>query len=91
MYIIRCFLLQNNEGLTNVLCISFQLDSYSQRSNAIELVLRDLRAKNVLQALRGWRDECFNVWADVGAEPLFQMERSAVSEYLIQKCVITKK
>ncbi|KAK3871992.1 hypothetical protein Pcinc_022897 [Petrolisthes cinctipes] len=59
--------------------LNSQLDSYSKRSNAVELVLRDLRAKNVLQALRGWREECFNVWADVGAEPLFQMERSAVT------------
>ncbi|KAG7158460.1 Nudix hydrolase 20,-like [Homarus americanus] len=56
-----------------------QLDSYNKRSNAIDLVLQDLRTKNVLVALRGWRDECFNVWADFGVEPLFKMERSGVT------------
>ncbi|KAK7083407.1 hypothetical protein SK128_024030, partial [Halocaridina rubra] len=56
-----------------------QLDSYTARSNALEFVLRDLRAKNVLYALQGWREECFNVWADYGTEPLFKIERSAAT------------
>lgn len=56
-----------------------QLDSYTARSNALEFVLRDLRAKNVLYALQGWREECFNVWADYGTEPVFKIERSAAT------------
>lgn len=57
-----------------------QLDTYAKRTSAVDLVLRDLRAKNVVRALRGWRDERFCVWGEFGVgEPLFEVERSAVT------------
>lgn len=57
-----------------------QLDTYGKRTSAVDLVLRDLRSKDVLRALRGWRDEAFCVWADFGhGEPLLEVERSAVT------------
>ncbi|XP_069192361.1 uncharacterized protein [Procambarus clarkii] len=79
---VACCLLDYPQVFTptpDAFILNVQLDSYTKRSNAIDVVLRDLRAKNVLRALRGWRDECFNVWADFGVEPLFKMERSAVT------------
>ena len=53
------------------------------RSEAIAAVLEDLRRKDVLISLRGWRNECFNVYNDFGRDPLFRVERSAVSKYKI--------
>ncbi|KAL7648847.1 UNVERIFIED_CONTAM: hypothetical protein RMT77_000766 [Armadillidium vulgare] len=54
-----------------------EFTTYESRTQAIDIVLRDLRVKSNLIALRGWRDECFNVWSDFGSEPLFKIERSA--------------
>ncbi len=33
------------------------LDSYQTRSEAVAQVLKDMRAKDCLKTLRGWRDE----------------------------------
>ncbi|XP_064122007.1 uncharacterized protein LOC135226413 [Macrobrachium nipponense] len=79
---VACCLLDYPQVFTptiDAFIINPQLDSYAARSNAIELVLRDLRAKNALYSLSGWREECFNVWADFGTEPLFKIERSAAT------------
>ncbi|XP_069974917.1 uncharacterized protein [Penaeus vannamei] len=79
---VACCLLDYPQVFTatpDAFIINPQLNSYASRSSALDYVLRDLRAKNVLLALRGWREECFNVWADFGAEPLFKIERSAAT------------
>ncbi|XP_063848033.1 uncharacterized protein LOC135093081 [Scylla paramamosain] len=80
---VACYLLDYPQVFTptpTAFLLHPQLDSYTKRSSAVDLVLRDLRAKNVLSALRGWRDERFCVWGQFGVgEPLFEIERSAVT------------
>ncbi|CAL4162647.1 unnamed protein product [Meganyctiphanes norvegica] len=79
---VACYLLEYSHVFTPTphgFFLNQQLDSYTLRSSAIDVVLRDLRAKNILTAFRGWREECFNVWADFGTEPIFQIERSAAT------------
>lgn len=81
---VACCLLDYPQVFTptpDAFILNSQLDSYNSRSNALELVLRDLRAKNVLYALKAWREECFDVWADFGTEPLFKIERSAATVF----------
>jgi hypothetical protein len=40
-------------------------------------VLRTIRQKNVLVALKGWRNECYEIRPTFAEPPLFKMERSA--------------
>ena len=52
-----------------------QLRGFSDRSAAVEAVLRRLAADGTIA---GWRDENYPVAADFAAPPLMQMERAAV-------------
>ena len=45
-------------------------------------VLMDIRLKRETIALRSWRNENFVVWGHYGTEPLMEVERAAVGQYL---------
>ncbi|XP_013384003.1 uncharacterized protein YJR142W isoform X1 [Lingula anatina] len=53
------------------------LQTFEERSEAVEKVLLDLREKDVFKTLRGWRDEYFNIWYKFSEPPLMKMERAA--------------
>lgn len=53
------------------------LDTYDNRSAAVEDVLKQLKIKNKFIALRGWRNECYNVRATYDSKPLLKMDRSS--------------
>ncbi|XP_065210409.1 uncharacterized protein LOC135838629 [Planococcus citri] len=51
--------------------------TYDERTKNVDAVLRDLRSKNALITLKGWRDEDFEVRSSFSSESLFKMDRSA--------------
>jgi len=53
------------------------LKTFHERSAKIDMVLRSLRDKNVFIALRGWRNENYEIKPNYAQPPLFRMERSA--------------
>merc|ERR1719347_873258 len=57
--------------------IVLDINTVQERNDAIEKVLKDLRAKGAFLALKGWRDECYEIRGNFGEPPLFKMERSA--------------
>jgi len=61
------------------------LQSYEDRSTTVAEVLQELRLKNVLVTLTGWRDECYEVRTNFGEVPLMKMERSATCLFGIKK------
>ncbi|XP_018578172.1 uncharacterized protein YJR142W isoform X2 [Anoplophora glabripennis] len=50
---------------------------YEERSNQVDKVLKELRAENALIALKGWRDECYNVKTEFNSKSFLKMDRSA--------------
>ncbi|XP_028397445.1 nudix hydrolase 24, chloroplastic-like [Dendronephthya gigantea] len=61
------------------------LNSSTERTYKINNVLQSLREKDIFYALKGWRNEMYNVCKSFGQKPLFQMERSAVSLFGLQQ------
>ena len=57
--------------------ISEGLQTPEERNKALETVLLDLRKQNIFEALRGWRDECYDIKEHFSSPALFKMERSA--------------
>jgi len=53
------------------------LKSPEERNKALETVLLDLKKQNMFEALRGWRDECYDIKEHFSSTALFKMERSA--------------
>ncbi|XP_041976587.1 uncharacterized protein YJR142W [Aricia agestis] len=51
---------------------------YQQRTSKVAEVLQSLRKENEICALKGWRDECFEVSTPFCHESLLEMDRSAV-------------
>ncbi|CAH2107472.1 unnamed protein product [Euphydryas editha] len=50
---------------------------YQERTSKVAEVLQDLRKENEIFALKGWRDECFEVSTPFHHESLLEMDRSA--------------
>ena len=57
--------------------INEELKSPGERDKALETVLLDLKEQNLFEALRGWRDECYDIKEHFSSPALFKMERSA--------------
>jgi len=57
--------------------INEALKSPAERNKALETVLLDLKKQNLFEALRGWRDECYDIKEHFSSPALFKMERSA--------------
>ncbi|XP_059062125.1 uncharacterized protein LOC131854955 [Achroia grisella] len=51
---------------------------YKQRTMRVAEVLQNLRVENEICALKGWRDECFEVSTPFYHESLLEMDRSAI-------------
>ncbi|XP_026683727.1 uncharacterized protein LOC103515132 isoform X1 [Diaphorina citri] len=51
--------------------------TYESRSKCLDQVLHEFKTKNLFVALKGWRDECYEVRTRYTSEPLMKMERSA--------------
>ncbi|KAH9496342.1 hypothetical protein Btru_010658 [Bulinus truncatus] len=56
--------------------LSSTFKTYKERTNALKGMLEDLRQKDVITALRGWRDENYSVSQKFTDEPIFEIERS---------------
>ena len=54
-------------------------NSFEEISRKIDVTLRSLRdsPNHDFIALRGWRNECYNIRPEFAESPLFKMERSA--------------
>ncbi|KAL1464307.1 hypothetical protein WDU94_003965 [Cyamophila willieti] len=63
--------------VNNTVHLNPSFHTYEARSKCLDQVLRELRTKNVFVALKGWRDECYEVRTRYTSEPLMKMERSA--------------
>jgi len=57
--------------------INEDLKNAEERNKALEAVLLDLKKQNLFEALRGWRDECYDIKEHFSSPALFKMERSA--------------
>ena len=57
--------------------INEDLKSAEERNKALEAVLLDLKKQNLFGALRGWRNECYDIKEHFSSPALFKMERSA--------------
>ena len=53
------------------------LSGYEEISAQVDSTLRLLREKNCFNALKGWRDETYDIRPCFGQPPLFAMERAA--------------
>ncbi|CAF1128307.1 unnamed protein product [Didymodactylos carnosus] len=54
---------------------------YASRTSAVEKVVNDMRKRDSLLTLRGWRDEVYTIAASYNSPPLFAMERAATSAF----------
>ncbi|XP_017780484.1 PREDICTED: nudix hydrolase 24, chloroplastic [Nicrophorus vespilloides] len=50
---------------------------YEERTNKVNDVLKQLRCEGKFIALKGWRDECYEVRREFNTESLLRMDRSA--------------
>jgi len=59
--------------------VSFQKDltTYSSISTALAKFLEDMKAKNIFNTLKGWRNECYEVRTKFSNQPVFKVERCA--------------
>ncbi|CAG5126739.1 unnamed protein product [Candidula unifasciata] len=56
--------------------LSSEYKTYSERTSAINSMLKDLREKNVIQALTGWRDENYRMSQRFTDDPVLEIERA---------------
>ena len=78
--------LNKHKWFQKTLTLNLRLQITGYHSNliqAIDQVLRTIRQKNVLVALKGWRNECYEIKPTFAEPPLFKMERSATCELTI--------
>ncbi|CAM2723088.1 unnamed protein product [Rotaria socialis] len=61
------------------------LNTNESRSEAVAQVVNDMRARDCLKTLRGWRDELYLVKSAYSQPPLFKIERAATSIFGIRK------
>ncbi|XP_037077579.1 uncharacterized protein YJR142W-like isoform X2 [Pollicipes pollicipes] len=61
------------------------LDTPAARSEAMAQLLERWRDQEDLVALRGWRNECYDVRVSFSSQPLLKMERSATSVFGIRQ------
>ncbi|XP_013880226.1 thiamine pyrophosphokinase 2 [Austrofundulus limnaeus] len=61
------------------------LDSYETRSQAVDVVLQNLRREESIPCLRGWRDERYSVMPRLSDAPLMWMERAATSLFGVKR------
>ncbi|KAI4454765.1 thiamine pyrophosphokinase [Holotrichia oblita] len=61
----------------NQVSLNQNLDSYDKRSVAVENVLKQLKVEDKFVALKGWRNECYEVRASYDSKPLLKMDRSS--------------
>uniref|UniRef100_A0A0A9WYM3 Nudix hydrolase domain-containing protein n=1 Tax=Lygus hesperus TaxID=30085 RepID=A0A0A9WYM3_LYGHE len=62
---------------------------YNERSQRIEEVLMEWRQRGRFVALKGWRDECYEIKRLFSSEPLLKMDRSATCLFGICKYGVT--
>jgi len=62
---------------SNQIDICPEISGFQEISDNIDRVLRSIRDKDLFQALRGWRNETYDICAQYGQPALFAMERSA--------------
>lgn len=65
--------------------LSPRLNSYDERSEAVEAVLQTLRARQSFSVLDGWRSEKYSVMPRFSDPPLMCMERSATSLFGVKR------
>ncbi|XP_074661796.1 uncharacterized protein LOC141914470 [Tubulanus polymorphus] len=65
------------ESLDSTRRVTESLDSYKHRTQRVNDVLLDLKQKSKLEALNGWRNEFYEVWANDRRCSLMKIERAA--------------
>lgn len=62
-------------GKQNIVELNPAFRDYTERSEQVDRVLKEFRAQGMFVALKGWRNECYNVKSTT--ESLLKMDRSA--------------
>nr|CAG4640876.1 EOG090X06MA [Eulimnadia texana] len=73
------------DPVSGCVCVHPSLKTYEERSSKIDSVLRQWREENLFVALKGWRDECYEVRTGFADPPLMKMERSATCLFGIRQ------
>uniref|UniRef100_V9L4U2 Nudix hydrolase 20, chloroplastic-like protein n=1 Tax=Callorhinchus milii TaxID=7868 RepID=V9L4U2_CALMI len=73
-----------DEGLSRVE-LSSGLGGYSERSEALDVVLREWKEEKLFDCLEGWRDEKYEVMGRSCDPPLMNMERAATSLFGVKR------
>ncbi|KAL9692314.1 hypothetical protein quinque_005476 [Culex quinquefasciatus] len=63
------------QGKQNIVELNPAFRDYTERSQQVDRVLKEFRAEGVFVALKGWRNECYDVKSTT--ESLLKMDRSA--------------
>lgn len=63
------------QGKQNIVELNPAFRDYTERSEQVDRVLNEFRAKGMFVALKGWRNECYEVKSATGS--LLKMDRSA--------------
>lgn len=63
------------QGKQNIVELNPAFRDYTERSQQVDRVLKEFRAQGVFVALKGWRNECYDVKSTT--ESLLKMDRSA--------------
>ncbi|XP_037097065.1 thiamin pyrophosphokinase 2 isoform X2 [Syngnathus acus] len=71
--------------LGGALSLCNNLDSYDKRSEAMGVVLSNLRRDSSFRCLKGWRDERYNVMDKFSDPPVMWMERAATSLFGVKR------
>ncbi|KAM9828040.1 thiamine pyrophosphokinase 2 isoform 1-T1 [Syngnathus typhle] len=71
--------------LGGALSLCNNLDSYVKRSEAVDIVLSNLRRDSSFGCLKGWRDERYNVMDKFSDPPVMWMERAATSLFGVKR------
>nr|XP_028567804.1 uncharacterized protein LOC114587564 isoform X4 [Podarcis muralis] len=79
------FLVSRGDGVPACVELNKKLASSEQRTDAVEGVLREMRAQQDFPCLKEWREELYSVMPYFCDTPLFSMERSATPLFGVKR------
>ncbi|XP_062546890.1 uncharacterized protein LOC134212764 [Armigeres subalbatus] len=75
------------QGKQNIVELNPAFRDYTERSEQVDRILQEFRSQGIFVALKGWRNECFEVRSVFGS--LMKMERSATSMFGVRNFGVT--
>jgi len=79
------FVKDDKTGNIKYVTVNDQLITADQRTQAIDIIIKQFREKKLFVTLNGWRDEVYPVSSSFGGEIYFELERSATCLFGIHR------